>query len=46
MKLKPVKKEQVRIACLEEAKPVQGTDYYHRYHGKSKTFKKNKRKGL
>ena len=46
MKLKPVKKEQVRIAALDKAVPVLGTKWYARFTGKSKTFKKNQRKGL
>ena len=46
MKLKPVKKEQVRIDCLEKAIPMYGNGYFYNKSGKSKTFKKNKRRGL
>jgi hypothetical protein len=33
-----------RLAMADVSAP--GAGYYHRYTGKSKTFKKNRRKGL
>jgi hypothetical protein len=46
MKRPIVKKEQVRINDLVGARPVIKSQHFYGFSGKSKTFKKNQRRGL